>query len=140
MEGNRREESPSDSCAEPSCDAPPPSPVPDASPVVLVFPCTGPEKSYPLTAGQVARWGELFDTVDVPHECRMALAWIEANPVKRKTARGMPKFLTAWLNRAVNDPRKGTGGGVGIQYRRPGPMRPTADHSAERSAPDDLPY
>ena len=124
MEGN-----PTESCAESAPAAPRPSPEPDASPVVLTFPCTGPVKAYDLTQAQVARWQSLFETVDVPHECRMALAWIEANPTKRKTAGGMPKFLTSWLTRATNDPRKGTGGGIGIQYRKPGPMRPQEAHT-----------
>jgi len=37
---------------------------------------------------------------DIPAEIEAAALWSEANPAKRKTAAGMPRFLTGWLNRA----------------------------------------
>jgi len=47
---------------------------------------------------------EAHPKLDVPGECRRAALWLEANPTKRKTDRGMLKFLTAWLMRANNPP------------------------------------
>ena len=35
-------------------------------------------------------------------EIGKAVAWCETNTAKRKTARGMPKFLNAWMERAQN--------------------------------------
>ena len=33
-------------------------------------------------------------------ECRKALAWVQQAPDRRKTARGMGRFLFGWLGRA----------------------------------------
>ena len=68
----------------------------------LVFPCvgTGDVKTWTLTPAQVAEWSTAFPGIDVTAECRKALAWIKANPTKRKTVRGMPAYLCKWLTRA----------------------------------------
>lgn len=73
----------------------------DDSPVVFEYPTKGKTKRWQLRESQLARWRELY-SVDVLAECRSALAWCEANPTKQKTSRGMPAFLTSWLNRAQN--------------------------------------
>lgn len=66
------------------------------------FPTCGDPKTWQLTEAQIAKWSATFPAVDVPGECRKAHGWIEANPRRRKTARGMPKFLFGWLERAQN--------------------------------------
>lgn len=43
-----------------------------------------------------------FPGVSVPAECAKARVWLLANPTKRKTPRGMPKFLNSWMERAQN--------------------------------------
>lgn len=68
----------------------------------MTFPTIGPAQEW-ATDAHVARWREMFPTLDVDAECRRALAWVEANPTKRKTARGMPKFLVGWMLRAERD-------------------------------------
>lgn len=69
-------------------------------PAVLTFPCNGKPDFWALTQEQVDRWSQLYPGTDVLTECRKALAWVEAN--QRKTAKGMPKFLNAWIGR-TND-------------------------------------
>ena len=49
---------------------------------------------------QLVRWRELYPRVSVELEMGKAIAWLEANPSRQKTSRGMPKFLVGWLNRA----------------------------------------
>ena len=71
-----------------------------ASKPFLVFPTSGPVNAWTLTEGQVARWAELYPAVDIRAEARKALAWVEANRSRRKTAVGMPRFFVAWLGRA----------------------------------------
>lgn len=75
---------------------------------VLAFPTvgTGPTEWH-LTRSQVSDWSELFPGVDVLAECRKALAWVLANPAKRKTHRGMPSFLVRWLQRVTDGGRGG---------------------------------
>ena len=58
-----------------------------------------------LTEAQIETWVTLFPTLDVRAECRAALAWIDANPTRRKTPRGMKRFLGGWLIRAAADVR-----------------------------------
>ena len=43
---------------------------------------------------------EAYKGVDVERELRKAAQWLIDNPQKRKTARGMPRFLNGWLTRA----------------------------------------
>lgn len=76
-------------------------PLRDTTPAVLTFPTIGNgPREWVLTAGQIADWQESYPGIDVLGECRKALAWVRAK--QAKTARGMPAFLVAWLNRTVN--------------------------------------
>lgn len=54
---------------------------------------------FPITENQCAEWGELFPAVDVRQELREMKAWLDANPAKRKTAKGILRFVTSWLSR-----------------------------------------
>lgn len=73
------------------------------SPAVLTFPCVGAAKSWDLTEAQLAKWTDSYRPgLDVLTECRKAQNWLDANPARRKTASGMPKFIVNWLNRAVD--------------------------------------
>lgn len=67
---------------------------------VLTFPTDGNPRSWDLTEAKVEEFREAFPFLDVVAECRKALAWVNANPNKRKTPRGMPGFLFRWLSRA----------------------------------------
>lgn len=69
---------------------------------VLIFPTigTGP-KTWELTRDHLSAWQELYPGVDVDGQCRRALAWILANPERRKTAKDMERFIVNWLNRSV---------------------------------------
>ena len=74
----------------------------------LAFPTIGAVQTWPLQTLQVDRWQVLYPTLDVMAECRKALAWTDANPSKRKTPKGMPRFLVHWLNRATSAPAPAT--------------------------------
>jgi hypothetical protein len=75
-------------------------------PLVLTFPTIGVDGTeWYLNQGQVDQWAELYDGVNVLEECKKAWSWISADKQRRKTKRGMLKFLVAWLNR-VTDSRR----------------------------------
>lgn len=75
-----------------------PTPEPAA---VLVFPATGQgAQTWALTQAQLDEWTEAYPDIDVMAQARKALVWIQAN--RRKTAKGMPRFMVSWLNRATN--------------------------------------
>lgn len=94
----RREEEVVSRMAEPVAAAAAPSPAPGFP----SFPCSGPVKTWAPSVEQVAKWDGFFPGLDLLAEARKAAAWIEANPDRRKTARGMPRFLVAWFTRCVD--------------------------------------
>lgn len=69
---------------------------------VLVYPCDGRPPTWELVESQLAQWRDLYPSLDVDAECRSALAWVLAEPSRRKTARGMPRFIVGWLGRSQN--------------------------------------
>lgn len=106
--------------SDPECGEPggPVSPPPV---VVLTFPCSGVPRSWDLTETQVAAWAPLYPAVDILAESRKAFGWIGANPTRRKTAGGMPRFLVGWLGKCQD--RGGVsplqrGGAVGSREER----------------------
>lgn len=98
-ESNRGEQSRED-CPEPEADSTPPSPS------VMSFVTVGKTKTWDLTQSLLDEWRVLFPGVDVLGECRSALAWTNANPTKRKTVRGMERFLVGWLVKEQNRSRR----------------------------------
>lgn len=54
---------------------------------------------------------KIFGGVDVPAQIEAAAIWEDSNPTQRKTARGVPRYLTGWMSRAQN--RGGQKGRVG---------------------------
>ena len=61
---------------------------------------------YTVTDDDVARWQTLYPEVDVTVEMWAMVAWLEANPKRRKTWRGMPRFISGWLGRARQSVKK----------------------------------
>lgn len=72
------------------------------SPTIIVFPTDGPVREWHLTEAVVTEMQSAYETVQVLSECKRALAWIQANPDNRKTAKGMRRFLNSWINRAAD--------------------------------------
>ena len=79
----------------------------DADVVLRVGPLTKGE-TYPVTREQVEAWRQAFPGIDVEQELREMCAWLEANPQRRKTRRGAPRFIVNWLSRE-QDRRGGRG-------------------------------
>ena len=59
------------------------------------------------TEKQIQKWIILYPTIEVLPELNAMVGWLDANPTKRKTARGMSRFCNAWLKRAAD--RGGSG-------------------------------
>ena len=72
--------------------------------------------SYEVTQSEIDEYSELYPAVDVAQEIRVMIGWIKANPTRRKTRRGIKRFMNSWLSRAQD--QGGTKGGVrGEVYR-----------------------
>jgi hypothetical protein len=83
------------------------TPPPPASPPVLIFPCHGKTSTWALTQSQLDEWALLFPALDLLDQCRHAKAWVDANPSKRKTVRGMAAFLVGWFTRSQDRGQSG---------------------------------
>lgn len=69
----------------------------------MTFPVNGPEREWHLTRELANELAGLFPGLEHAAEFRSALANVLAG--NRKTARGMRRFLTDWLQRSTNNPR-----------------------------------
>lgn len=86
-------------------------------PPLLVFPTNGKQKTWEFREQHRCVLADAFPSADVLGMVRQALAWIELNPGRRKTPRGMPRFLYGWVERNQNR---------GAWRPRDGPNRPQA--------------
>lgn len=93
---------------------PPPGLV-EPAPVVATLPLKG-GGEYEVTADHVAAWAKAFPDRDVAKELAKMRAWLTAATERRKTARGIERFVVGWLGRAEFDsggkPGAGSGGGA----------------------------
>ena len=80
----------------------PPKQLCEESEAVAEFPVVGGGVWW-LPGWKADEWTEVFTGVDVPSEVNKALQWLRDNPAKRKTHRGMLRFLNQWIERAQND-------------------------------------
>ena len=52
------------------------------------------------TDEQLLSWQHAYPEVDVFAELNVMAVWLDSNEPKRKTERGMPRFINSWLSRA----------------------------------------
>ena len=88
-------ENPTDSCPEPD------EPAAEPEPPVITLPLNTGEE-YPVMAMDVREYKDLYPAVDVEQALRSMRGWLLANPRKRKTARGIRRFISSWLDREQN--------------------------------------
>ncbi|GIV53330.1 MAG: hypothetical protein KatS3mg038_3851 [Candidatus Kapaibacterium sp.] len=96
-------------------DSPPAPPGPASElPVVaipeeiaaLAFACQGPQKVWTMDGRTWHALTTAYPAIDVAAEVRKAWCWLAANPSRRKTARGMSRFLANWMARAADAPKR----------------------------------
>jgi len=69
----------------------------------FVFPVVGSDaKTWAMPERIRQVLANAYPDLPIDLELRKAAAWCETNSTKRKTPRGMPKFLNAWMERAQN--------------------------------------
>lgn len=67
---------------------------------------------YDVCQEDIDGWKELYPAVDVLQELRKMKGWLDSNPTKRKTQRGICRFINSWLARAQDE---------GGAYKKPAP-------------------
>lgn len=68
-------------------------------------------KNFPIYDDQVQKWAATYPAVDVRQKLREIRAWSESNPTRRKTERGVLRFVNSWLAREQNNPKSQTKAG-----------------------------
>lgn len=77
-------------CSEPDKPAPNPS--------GILLPLN--DKSfYDVPLDKIAMWKETYPAVDVEQELKRMIAWLDSNPTRRKTRRGIASFINRWLSK-----------------------------------------
>lgn len=87
------------SCAEPENELASEQKVLDEVVIELIL---NDKSLYPITKSVIEGLSELYPAVNVTQEFRNMRGWLDANPVKRKTKRGVKKFYTSWIDRKQN--------------------------------------
>jgi uncharacterized protein YdaU (DUF1376 family) len=81
---------PPTSCAEPNCVR--------STPSEFSLPLND-KTQFSVSEEQAKLWEGLYPAVDVPQTLREMIGWLDANPSRRKTRRGILRFCAAWLSR-----------------------------------------
>lgn len=61
---------------------------------------SGKPNAWQLSKALISELAATYSGINVPAECRKAWEWVKCNPGRKKTAKGMPKFLNSWMSRA----------------------------------------
>ncbi len=75
---------------------------PDAQ-EIITFPLND-KTEYPIFDTDFKEWAELYPAVDIMQELRKMKGWLDSNPTKRKTIRGIRRFINSWLSKAQDRP------------------------------------
>ena len=62
-------------------------------------------REYPVYEGLVREFRSAYPGVDIMAELPRIRAWLVSNPTKRKTVKGMARFINNWLSKAQDNPR-----------------------------------
>jgi len=72
----------------------------------LIFPTVGNPKTWSLTQKLFNQIQEAYPDSPILDWIKKAKLWAETTPAKRKTAKGMPAFLTRWMANQTDKPSK----------------------------------
>lgn len=86
-------------CAETATGGSSPAAGEGTTEVVMRIPLTPRDGSYAVTEADVQFWTQAYPRVDVLAALRRIASWMDANPNKRKTRRGIRRCIDSWLAR-----------------------------------------
>lgn len=89
---------------------PVPATAPPDDPVVQTLP-TNNGVVFDVTQSMAQKWSTAYPAVDVPSTLKRIDVWLDANPTRRKTPKGMKGFITRWLGKEQDRPAPGSGAG-----------------------------
>lgn len=74
----------------------PDKPTPDPSGILMPL---VDKTNYDVPLSKIAQWEETFPAVDVKQELLKMVSWLDENPARRKTRRGIGRFIHSWLSK-----------------------------------------
>ena len=77
-------------CSEPD------KPTPNPSGILLLL---NDKSSYDVPLDKISTWQQAYPAVNVEQELQKMRAWLESNPSRRKTRKGIDRFINNWLSR-----------------------------------------
>ncbi len=57
-------------------------------------------ETYQPEEADIIAWQRTYPAIDVHQELNAMESWLDANPTRRKTSRGIKRFINSWLSRA----------------------------------------
>lgn len=54
---------------------------------------------FDVTENQCNKWANLYPAVNIDTELRKMIGWLDANPTKRKTRKGVLRFANNWISK-----------------------------------------
>lgn len=112
---------------------PEPDSGPEELPIITLPLNTGVE--HPIYQRDVDTFAELYPAVDVLQAMRGMKGWLMTNPAKRKTKRGIGRFINSWLAREQD---KGGRSAVGYNARKTSGVRDNNNFQKREYDYDDL--
>lgn len=91
--------------------APAPNEAPKPDPIITIT--LNDKTEYPIFDADIEAWKDLYPAVDILQELRKMKGWADSNPSKRKTSRGIKRFINAWLAKEQDKYHGPQGGGPG---------------------------
>lgn len=113
------------SCAEPETVSTPP---------IILLPLND-GTDYPVSQEQCHEWAGLYPAVDVIQQLRNMRGWLDSNPSRRKTERGINRFITSWL--AKDQDHGGSRRGGSAKTTQPGDTAWMKKYIQNRGGGDD---
>ncbi|MEX2138595.1 MAG: hypothetical protein WD894_05000 [Pirellulales bacterium] len=105
----QKQEQKQKTAASAACDEQAPPRSPPAAGSEFTFPTSGKDpKEWTLPQAKLDEYIDAYPGLDVRSEMIKARQWARDNPTKRKSAGGMPAFLTRWINKAQDSPTNRT--------------------------------
>jgi len=66
---------------------------------IFIYLTLNDKSEYPIPIQKVKEYEDLYPAVDVKQQLRNMKGWLDSNPAKRKTKRGIDRFINSWLAR-----------------------------------------
>lgn len=60
---------------------------------------------FDITESQYIEFVQAYPEVDIKQELKKMRVWCNSNPTKKKTKRGVMRFINSWLDRVTKPPQ-----------------------------------